>query len=778
MAIEKMALVQIEGALKKVNKTLMKCCESNCFHMISSSHNSSGEKSGFRTLKDKNVYAPLVKRAKALADGLGIKLVPAEYDDVEYNVSIDFAGYLEKIEKEYGALFEEKQRLDAQLEQHSKTLVQVEQLAGLNVNFADLYACKYVKVRFGRLPVDSVPKMEYFSDHTFYFYQFENDGDYVWGLYLVPASQSVEIDDMFNSIYFERVRMPDYLHGTADESKMEILRLVKQESEQLDEIKAKLDELSKREKDKFIRVFNKLKAISDSYELRTNVSVINNRFFVSGFVPEREKKRFTELLGDIDGIEISFKPADSDPSATPPVKLRNNVVFRPFEMFVKMYGLPSYGGMDPTPYVAVTYMLMYGIMFGDLGQGLVIALLGFILTKWKNVKLGPIMVRIGLSGAVFGTLYGSVFGNEELIEPFFKIEPIYKTLGFTTAPKDIFQISSYLLIATLVIGAFLILISMAFNIRLSLKKGNVEQGILGSNGIVGMIFYMAVLAGAALQLGFGIQMFTPAYVGCLIILPLVIMFFKEPVSHSISSKIKGTKSKRNAALLRAVKTYSDSITEVESVSGNHTTLEELVKCEYIKARYGRLPVKSYEKLENYSELDFVFYPFESDDDAVMGVYIAPKVSSAVVDRAFEQLGFERMKMPEHIEDIRKDKRLHLPEEAAPKKKKSVGNFIIEGVIELFESCLTYITNTMSFLRIGGFVLSHAGMMLVVNVLATQAGGGSIIVEILGNAFVIGLEGFLVGIQVLRLEFYEVFSRFYTGDGKPFKPIMVNFDLEN
>lgn len=778
MAIEKMALVHIEGALRKVNKTLVKCCESGCFHIISSSHSSSGEKSGFRTLKDKNLYSPLVKRAKALADGLGIKLVPAEYDDVEYNVSIDFDDYFEKIEKEYGALFEEKQRLDALLEQHSKTLVQVEQLAGLNVNFADLYALKYVKVRFGRLPVDSIPKMEYFSDNTFYFYQFENDGDYVWGLYLVPVSESVAIDDMFSSIYFERIRMPDYLHGTADESKSEILKLVKEESEKLDEIKKKLEELGNRERDKFIRVFNKLKALNDSYELRTNVSVINNRFFLSGFVPQREKKRFTEMLNEIGGIEVSFKPADTDPSAVPPVELRNNRIVKPFEMFVKMYGLPSYGGMDPTPYVAVTYMLMYGIMFGDLGQGLVIALLGFILAKWKKVKLGPIMVRIGLSGAVFGVLYGSVFGNEEIIEPFFKIKPVYEALGFTEAPKDIFQISSYLLIATLVIGAVLILISMIFNIRLSLKKGNVEQGILGSNGIVGMIFYMAVLAGAAVQLGFGIEMFTPAYVICLIVLPLVIMFFKEPVSHFISSKIKGTKSKRNADLIRAVKTYSDSITEIESVSGNRTSLDELVQCRYVKAQYGRLPLSSYRKLENYSELDYVFYPFENDDETVSGVYITPKASAAVVDKTFEQLGFIRMKMPEHIEDIRKDKRLRLPEEAAPKKKKSVGNFIIEGVIELFESCLTYITNTMSFLRIGGFVLSHAGMMLVVGVLASQAGDGSIVVQILGNAFVIGLEGFLVAIQVLRLEFYEVFSRFYTGDGKPFKPIMVNFDLEN
>lgn len=778
MAIEKMALVQIEGALKKVNKTLMKCCESNCFHMISSSHGSGENKSGFKTLKDKNVFAPLVKRAKALADGLGIKLVPADYDDVEYNVSIDFANYLSDIEKKYDALFSDKQTLDSELEQHSKTLLQVEQLAGFNVDFADIYACKYVKIRFGRLPADSIPKLTYFNDETFYFYQFENDGDYVWGLYLVPETCSVEVDDIFNSIYFERVRMPDYLHGTADEAKGSILKLIKEESEKLDVIKKQLDELGKQEKAKFIKVFNKLKALNDSFELRSNVSAINNRFYVSGFVPEREKERFTKMIDEIGSVEVSFKPADSDPSAKPPVKLRNNWLFRPFEMFVKMYGLPSYGGMDPTPYVAFTYMLMYGIMFGDLGQGLVISLFGFILTKWKHAKLGPVMERIGISSAIFGTLYGSVFGNEELIEPFFKMKPIYEILGFTAAPKDIFQISSYLLIATLVIGAVLIIISMIFNIVLSMKNGKLEQGLLGSNGVVGMIFYVAVLFGAALQLGFGMEMFTTPYVVCLILLPLAVMFFKEPIAELLSGKNKGAKNNRNASLVRAVKSYSDSVTEIESFAGNNTTFDELINCKYVNARYGKLPITSYQKLEAYSDLDFVFYPFESNDNYVMGVYIAPHTSSAIVDRAFDQLEFERMKMPEHVEDIRKDKRLHLPTNVEAKKKKTVGTFIIEGVIELFESCLTYITNTMSFLRIGGFVLSHAGMMLVVSVLATQAGGGSIIVQILGNAFVIGLEGFLVGIQVLRLEFYEVFSRFYTGDGKPFKPIMVNFDLDN
>ena len=100
-----------------------------------------------------------------------------------------------------------------------------------------------------------------------------------------------------------------------------------------------------------------------------------------------------------------------------------------------------------------------------------------------------------------------------------------------------------------------------------------------------------------------------------------------------------------------------------------------------------------------------------------------------------------------------------------------GAFFVEGFFELFEVVLSFITNTMSFLRVGGFVLSHAGMMLVVYTLAEMVGGfGEIIVLILGNVFVMCLEGLIVGIQVLRLEFYEMFSRYYEGNGIPFKTI--------
>ena len=100
-------------------------------------------------------------------------------------------------------------------------------------------------------------------------------------------------------------------------------------------------------------------------------------------------------------------------------------------------------------------------------------------------------------------------------------------------------------------------------------------------------------------------------------------------------------------------------------------------------------------------------------------------------------------------------------------------FFVQSFFELFEVLLSYLSNTLSFLRIGAFAVSHAAMMEVVLMLAGATNGGSPnwIVVVLGNIFVCAMEGLIVGIQVLRLEYYEIFSRFYAGNGREFKPFM-------
>ena len=668
MAIEKLTLVNVEGPLRKVNKTLVRCCESGYFH-ISPPPDVSGTYLEAKSLRDKGQYERMIKRCRALAEQLGITLDEnASYDSVEYNVSIDFKRYLDEIEKKTAELCEEKRSLEKSIKEHGAIYKNLEQLENFNTDFEELFACEYIKIRFGRMPVSNIRKLDYYEDRPYFFYRFRNEKDYAWCMYIVPKNQRDEADYLFNSLGFRRVMLPAYLSGSSDEAAELLAATIHTETQKLESIEADIAELGSREREKLSQVYAKLTVFSNSYELRTNVLVLGSRFHFSGYIPERKKQQFESLLNTKGDIEVTPVPTEGGDT---PVKLKNNWFVKPFEMFVKMYGLPAADGIDPTPIVAITYMLVYGIMFGDLGQGLCITLLGLLMTKFTKVKLAPIMTRIGISAALFGVLYGSVFGNEHIITPFFHVPQIYTLLGYETPPENIFGISAVLLIAALLVGVVLVVMSMIVNMIICLKTRDAENGLFGASGLTGFVFYVALLLGVGGSF-IGLELMQPWYIALFIVLPLVVMFFKEPLLH----------------LMRAD-------------SGE-------------KGGKGNIDTGLKKKL----------------------------------DEMFREKSGE---------------------------KKSVGNFIIEGVIELFETCLTYLTNTMSFLRIGGFILSHAGLMLVVNVLADMTGGGAgyILVQILGNAFVTGVEGFLVGIQVLRLEFYEMFSRFFKGGGRPFSPVSIN-----
>ena len=119
----------------------------------------------------------------------------------------------------------------------------------------------------------------------------------------------------------------------------------------------------------------------------------------------------------------------------------------------------------------------------------------------------------------------------------------------------------------------------------------------------------------------------------------------------------------------------------------------------------------------------------------------------------------------------------LAEKKTPAIEGSKPMFFVQSFFELFEIMLSFLSNTLSFVRIGAFAVSHAAMMGVVLMLAGAESGGNInwLIIVLGNAFVCAMEGLIVGIQVLRLEYYEMFSRFYKGSGKEFRPFLKHIN---
>jgi V/A-type H+-transporting ATPase subunit I len=103
----------------------------------------------------------------------------------------------------------------------------------------------------------------------------------------------------------------------------------------------------------------------------------------------------------------------------------------------------------------------------------------------------------------------------------------------------------------------------------------------------------------------------------------------------------------------------------------------------------------------------------------------------------------------------------------------LGERILVVFIEGFETFMSYIANTLSFLRLAAFSLNHVALAVAVFTLADMMDTtGHWVTVVLGNVFIIVLEGAIVAIQVLRLEYYEGFARFFSGDGREFRPLRM------
>lgn len=658
MGIEKMSLLSAEGPLDKLDAALMACCGSGQFQMASAG-------AGARGGGEQNPFMGIYSKVRDMAVNLNIKAEYCDFKYLSYETSEDFERYFDGISVRYEEISEKLEKVRLSLEEHKSTESYLKHLQGLNVSFRDLFEMKYVKLRIGRMPLDSERKLEYYSSKCLIFLPLERGVDFVYGIYLTPVSEAQFTDEVMSSLGFERVRLPSYLQDNAEDAEKKLSEQIAAEEKEKEDLEKELAYLTEELGGDFRAVLCKLKVKADCYELRRKAVIADNRFSFSGYCPSKECKAIEAAIkAESDKIQCTEIPIErKGASANVPVKLKNNALVRPFEMFVKMYGLPTYSGFDPTPYVAFTYMILFGLMFGDVGQGFLVTVLGIILTKCTKNGLAPIMTRLGFFSMAGGCIYGSVFGIETIIKPIYHRENIWHAvckffggLGIPEHPENIFQAATVVLLFALAIGIVLILISMIFNTVMNFKAGKLGAALFSVNGVAGIVFYAALVVGMVCTLLFGIPLLNTPYIICLIVLPIVLIFFKEPLSDLIAGRKR-------------------------------------------------------------------------------------------------------------------------------EEKVSVGNFIIENFIELFESAISFLSNTMSYLRVGGFVLSHAGFMLVVSQLAGTTDPSNpitvktVITYIIGNILVMGIEGLLVGIQVLRLEFYEIFSRFYDGNGKSFTPIEIDLNSE-
>lgn len=569
----------------------------------------------------------------------GIEEIKSEIQDVENKVQDKFR------------LIEEKQE---QIKQLEESLTPIEHLKNLDVDLGKLYNLRYMNFRYGKMSLESYQTVQKeINELDAVIYEVEKTDKEIWIMYFMPDSLSSKVDSYFQMMKFERVWLPNEVQGKPCEFINQVNKYIENNKKEIEQVRCELSQIREEKGREILKDKKQLELLEKINRIKKYMAHDEKgSFYVVGWIPT---KNLNDILPKLDkmGIEYVVKSHD-EAEIVPPTKLKNNKVVKPFEEIVKMYGTPNYTEMDPTVFVAITAFIMFGFMFGDVGQGLVIALIGLILWK-KKVKMGPIFIAGGISAIIFGFLYGSFFGSEEIIK------------GILPSPMD--NITN-MLVYGIATGAILIIIAMIFNIKNGIKNKDKGRVLFDKNGLAGLIFYVVVLAIIVGLLIKGKMIFSLTIAIVLLVLPLILILFKEKIENAMN------RSKERKRVAEA---------------GNKNGRE---------SERGNEGEKEKEKTNEKEKVSFV-----------------------------------------------------------------------EKIFELIEMLLSMASNTISFVRLAAFAINHVGLCLAVYILGDMIGGsGSYLVYIIGNVIVIGLEGLIVAIQVLRLEYYELFSRFYSGDGKEYVPI--------
>lgn len=640
MAVSPIKSIGIIGLRSELDKVINICGSSGCFHP-DDPLNFYSDTRGFIPVTDKNPYTePLAE----FTETLNIAGIEPEYVDIHDVIDSNeqVIDRVEALNSELERLIAQKAELNQRIDQCKRSIEETSHFVGMEMDFDKIFSCEFIKANFGRLPRDSYRKLENYKDDPYIsFFVCTEDETHYWGVYVTPVNNSEDIDRIFSGLYFEHCDI-DGFHGTPEQSVKILENHLDALLKDFDVAQSKLDSYCKYNKTDINRYYTKISELELFSGIKKNAMYYHKSFVLVGWVPADSADELVKKLESIESIECSLTEGKDELKHSPPIKLKNNFFSKPYEFFVDMYGLPCYNEPDPTFFVSLTFTILFGIMFGDVGQGIILSIAGWLMWKFKKMDIGKILIPCGISATLFGFVYGSVFGFEEALDP------LYHAIGMSGKPLPVLESATMLVVVAAGIGVFLVLAAMLLNVFSSLKRRDFGRAIFHPSGICGIVFYVSLVAGMLCTL-FGIPVMNIWYVLFLIVVPLIFIYLNEMFSKLINGE------------------------------------------------------------KNW-------------------------------------------------------------------KPEKWGEFLVQSFFELFETLLSYVTNTMSYLRIGTFVLVHAGMMLVFFTLASLTGEpGSIpyiIMVVFGNAFVIVLEATLVTIQVLRLEYYELFSRFYIGDGRAFQPVRL------
>ena len=602
---------------------------------------------------DASVFERLqqVRAALDLPDLDGYKVSVPLPSDADFESATKIIDSVEDIhKKELTAADEEKRAVSA----YKEALA----FANLKVSYSDLESLSFLTLRIGKIDPEKIDDLKARLGSRGIIVKLGDDDSRILAASSKKARFALDVE--LKEAGFTELQVPKDFKGIPDEVLLTLERNKTEAAAALEEIQTERRNFAETHKDELYRLLQIYSIGSQIYSVENSLESTEFVYRITGWIPafliRKVMKDLDELTQSRAGIR-EFLPTEV-PSVISgqekvPVQVKHGKIVSNFERMIFSYGSPLYGTIDPTPFVALFFTVLFGIMFGDAGQGLCFLIIG-ILCCLKKIKIsgwekfGGIFCCIGISSTIMGLLTGEFFANETLLRPF----ALWVTGLFGTPHAPILHMmpSSDPASITRMFAFFGFTISIGFiinscgliiNIINQFSLRRIGKALFGKTGISGAVFFWYVII-------FAVR---------------VALFKHAPAAYDW--------------VIISVSLFLTACSEI---------FQRLVD--------GERPI-----LEN-------------------GLFSA----------------------------------------------------VIGAVVEIIEVISSYLSNTVSFVRVGAFALAHAVLGYIINTFVELApGAGGIAVAILGNAIVVVLEGMIVAIQVVRLQYYEFFSKFFSETGREFKP---------
>ena len=399
-------------------------------------------------------------------------------------------------------------------------LAHAERLARAAIDTDRLARARYSAFALGVMPAEELATLaSVLAPAPFAVLPLESASGPILTIAAVPAGVRDRLDSALRVVSFERVAVDDARLARPDEARRardEADGVVAAATQELETIRGEAREA-------LIDLSQRAELGTLLLQAQTHFAAAGRFVVISGWIPEADAARMRHAIAAVTNeraiVDVQ-KPEDlPEASVTAlrvPILHRNPLLLRPFQALVQMYGVPAYGEIQPAAFFAISFLLMFGVMFGDVGQGLVLMSAGYCLWRYlpQYLDYGVLLMECGAASVVFGFLYGSLFGLEGVL-PVVWMEPIHDMPRFMAA--------------AVAFGVVLVSLGLVLNIVNSWRSGDRASALLGPRGVFGAFVYwiaVGLMVRAFLPAGLTVPMWLLATMTAV---PIVLLVLKAPI---------------------------------------------------------------------------------------------------------------------------------------------------------------------------------------------------------------------------------------------------------